>query len=147
MLKLKRIKFYKLNQEAILPKYAHEGDAGMDIYSTENVTLLPGEWKKVSCGIQVEIPVGFFGALAPRSGLALKKGLTLLNSWGVIDSGYRGEVCAIVINESKEEVNLPKQTRIAQLIILPFEKVIPTESNEPLSNSDRGIGGFGSTGI
>ncbi|MCK5848325.1 MAG: dUTP diphosphatase [Caldisericia bacterium] len=144
---MKRIKFYKLQQDAILPKYAHEEDAGMDMYSIEDVTLKPGEWKKVGCGIQVEIPVGYFGALAPRSGLALKKGVTLLNSWGVIDSGYRGEVCAIVINESKVEVHLQKLTRIAQLIILPFEKAIPTESKEPLSISDRGNGGFGSTGI
>ncbi len=144
---MKVCKFFKVHSDAIIPSFAHENDAGMDVCSTEKTILAPGEWKKVGCGFQIEIPDGFFGALAPRSGLALKKGLTLLNSWGVIDSGYRGEICAILINHSSAIVTLEKQTRIAQLIILPYEKIRLEESKIPLSETVRGSGGFGSTGI
>ena len=144
---MKVCKFFNVHSDAIIPSFAHENDAGMDVCSTEKTILAPGEWKKVGCGFQIEIPDGFFGALAPRSGLALKKGLTLLNSWGVIDSGYRGEICAILINHSSAIVTLEKQTRIAQLIILPYEKIRLEESKIPLSETVRGSGGFGSTGI
>ncbi|MDD4614977.1 MAG: dUTP diphosphatase, partial [Caldisericia bacterium] len=93
------------------------------------------------------IPPGYLGAVAPRSGLAYKNGVTVLNSWGVIDSGYRGEICVILINHGYNVIVLPKQSRIAQFIVLPFEKVNLVESSTSLAESDRGQNGFGSTGI
>ena len=144
---MKNINCFKLHPKAILPSYSHSTDAGMDLYSCEEVVLSPGEWKKIGCGFQLEIPAGYLGAVAPRSGLALKNGVTVLNTWGVIDSGYRGEICVILINQGFNIVVLPEQSRIAQFLILQYEKVNLVETNSPLSDSERGQGGFGSTGI
>ncbi|MDD4029515.1 MAG: dUTP diphosphatase [Caldisericia bacterium] len=144
---MKSIKCFRLHAEAILPSYSHDTDAGMDLFSCEEVVLSPGEWKKIGCGFQLEIPPGYLGAVAPRSGLAYKNGVTVLNSWGVIDSGYRGEICVILINHGYNVIVLPKQSRIAQFIVLPFEKVNLVESSTSLAESDRGQNGFGSTGI
>jgi len=144
---LKSIKCFAIHDRAKLPSYSHDTDAGMDLYSCEEVVLSPGEWKKIGCGFQLEIPPGFLGAVAPRSGLAHKQGVTVLNSWGVIDSGYRGEICVILINHGYNVIILPEHSRIAQLIVLPFEKVNLVESKSRLGESDRGSNGFGSTGI
>lgn len=136
-----------LHSNFVCPDYAHEGDAGMDLYSTEAFTLNPGEHKKVNCGFSIAIPEGFLGAVAPRSGLAHQYGVTVLNSWGVIDSTYRGDIGVILMNLGQEPVTFPVKSRIAQLIIIPCQKVelIPTE--EDLNTSERGINGFGSTGL
>lgn len=121
--------------------------AGVDLraYIENSITLQPGERALVSAGIYLEIPPGFFGIIAPRSGLAINEGLTVLNAPGIIDSDYRGEVKVILINHSKNPVVINRGDRIAQLIILPHVKVIFEEVNE-LSVTERGQGGFGSSG-
>lgn len=142
-----QIPLQKLHDEFVQPGYAHEGDAGMDLHNTDAFTLQPGEYKKIPCGFSVAIPEGFFGAIAPRSGLALQNGVTVLNAWGVIDSGYRGEIAVILINLGKEECSFPAQSRIAQLIILPFQKAVFSIHEHVLESSSRGMDGFGSTGF
>lgn len=128
-----------------LPSYNHPGDGGLDLFSTEEYVINPMERVKISCGFSVEIPEGYLGAIAPRSGLALKYGLTVLNGWGVIDSSYRGEICVILINLGSEQVKLEKHSKVAQLIILPFEAV-ELEIKQTLSDTERGTNGFGSSG-
>ncbi len=143
----KKIGINTLNSNFILPKYAHDGDAGLDLFSIDDIFLPPGERKKVGCGFSIAIPEGFLGAIAPRSGLAIEYGVTVLNSWGVVDPSYRGEVSVILINLSNKEVVLKKGSRIAQLIIVPYEKVELYIDSEKLNSTDRGEKGFGSSGI
>lgn len=119
----------------------------MDLYSLEEIKLAPGERKKTPCGFSIEIPEGYFGAIAPRSGLANQYGLTLVNSWGVIDSSYRGEICVIIINLGREDVILPSKTRIAQLLVIPVIEVNLIAVEEKLIETDRGAKGFGSSGL
>lgn len=128
------------------PKYAHAGDAGLDLRITESVTLEPMQKQTVGCGIAFEIPSGCVGLVFPRSGLASKKGIALANSVGVIDSGYRGEVCATLLNQSTETVTLDKGTRVCQLVVMPYVpcSLVPVDE---LSDTERGTDGFGSTGI
>lgn len=130
-----------------MPAYSHIGDAGMDLYSLEEIKLAPGERKKTSCGFSIEIPEGYFGAIAPRSGLANQYGLTLVNSWGVIDSSYRGEICVIIINLGGKEIILPSKTRIAQLLVIPVVCANLIAVEEKLIETDRGAKGFGSSGL
>jgi dUTP pyrophosphatase len=144
---LKKIGINTLNNNFILPKYAHDGDAGLDLFSTDDISLSPGERKKVGCGFSIAIPEGFLGAIAPRSGLAIEYGVTVLNSWGVVDSSYRGEISVILINLSNDKVMLKKGSKIAQLIIIPYEKVELYIDSEKLNSTDRGENGFGSSGI
>lgn len=139
------LKIKKLNVDAILPQYKTSESAGMDLSSTEEATLKPMEIKLIPTGLSLEIEKGFEAQVRPRSGLALK-GITVLNSPGTIDSDYRGEVKVILMNLGKEEFKIVKGDRIAQLIIAKVEQAIIKESDE-LSNTDRGIGGFGSTGM
>ncbi len=129
-----------------MPTYAHEGDAGLDLRITETVTLEPMQKCVVGCGLAVEIPSGCVGLLFPRSGLASKQGITLANSVGVIDSSYRGEVCAALINQSYETVTLEAGTRVCQLVVMPYVpcELVPVGE---LNDTERGTGGFGSTGI
>lgn len=129
-----------------MPTYAHEGDAGLDLRITETVTLEPMQKCVVGCGLAVEIPSGCVGLVFPRSGLAAKQGITLSNSVGVIDSGYRGEVCAALINQSYETVTLEAGTRVCQLVVMPYVpcELVPVDE---LSDTERGAGGFGSTGV
>ncbi len=138
MLKVKR-----LNENAKLPERKHEEDAGLDLYSCEEVEILPNEIKTISTGIAIEIPKGYFGLIKDRSGLATK-GLHVLA--GVIDSNYRGEVKVVLINLSKEKIKIEKNSRIAQLIIIPYLKVNIQEVEE-LSQTERGEKGFGSSGL
>ena len=135
-----------LSDGAELPRSAHEGDAGLDLRITNDVTLRPGERATVGTGIAVEIPQGCVGLIFPRSGLASKYGITLLSSVGVIDSGYRGEIGAILINTSDETITLDAGTRVCQLVVMPF---VPCElvTVEELSETERGTAGFGSTGV
>lgn len=126
--------------------YAHEGDAGLDIAANETVTLEPGERKLVGTGVSIAVPNGYVGLLAPRSGNAAKKGLTLANSVGVIDSGYRGEVKGIMVNLGSETVTINSGERIMQLILVPFLSAVVTPV-ESLDETERGENGFGSTGV
>lgn len=129
-----------------LPRYAHEGDAGLDLRIKHDVTLEPGQRANVGTGVAVEIPQGCVGLVFPRSGLATKLGITLSNSVGVIDSGYRGEIGASLINTSDETTTLDAGTRVCQLVVMPY---VPCElvAVDELSESERGANGFGSTGI
>lgn len=128
-----------------VPRYAHEGDAGLDLRITETVTLEPMQRCIVGCGLSIEIPSGCVGLLFPRSGLASKQGITLAHSVGVIDSGYRGEACAPLINLSYETVTIDAGTRVCQLVVMPYVPcdLVPVEE---LSGTERGTDGFGSTG-
>lgn len=136
----------RLSDGAELPRYAHEGDAGLDLRITHDVTLKPGERATVGTGLAVEIPQGCVGLVFPRSGLASKHGITLSNSVGVIDSGYHGEIGATLLNQSDETTTLDAGTRVCQLIVMPFVpcELVPCEE---LTETERGAAGFGSTGI
>lgn len=137
----------KLHPDAVVPSYAHDGDAGADLTSVESVSLQPGERALVATGIAVAIPHGYVGLVHPRSGLAFKQGLSLVNSPGTIDAGYRGEVKVCVINlDPQQSIDLPSGTRIAQLVIQKVE-LVAFEVQSELADTVRGTGGFGSTGI
>lgn len=133
-----------------IPTYATAGAAGFDLRAnlTEEITLLPLERKVIPTGLFMEIPVGFEGQVRPRSGLAFKQGLTVLNSPGTIDSDYRGEIGIILINLSNEPKTIPHGERIAQMVFAKHEVAEPekVESLDALESTDRGAGGFGSTG-
>jgi dUTP pyrophosphatase len=131
-----------------LPEYGTALSAGMDVRAnlSEGLILQPMERKLIPTGLILEIPAGYECQVRPRSGLALKKGLTVLNSPGTIDADYRGEVGVILINLSNEAVTIEPSERIAQLIFSPVIQVFLNETKE-LSETDRGSGGFGSTGM
>ncbi len=141
------LRYVKLLEGAKAPKYAHGAseDAGMDLFAAVETELQPGEWKSVRTGISIEIPEGYEGQVRPRSGLARRHGLTLLNSPGTIDPGYRGEVQVTLINFGPVPYCIRHGDRIAQLIIGPYAGV-QWELAESLDDSVRGCGGFGSTG-
>jgi dUTP pyrophosphatase len=143
----RKIEINQLSEDFVLPVYSHKGDAGLDLFSTEDVELFPGERKKVGCGFSIAIPEGFLGAVAPRSGLAIEYGVTVLNSWGVVDPSYRGEVSVILINLGDEKVFLKKGSKIAQLIIIPYEEIELSIVSDKLDPTSRGEKGFGSTGL
>ena len=129
-----------------LPSYAHARDAGLDLLASIDATLKPGDRAAIPTGIAIEIPEGFAGFVHARSGRALREGLALANAPGLIDSGYRGEVKVIVVNlDSHEPIYIKRGEKIAQLVIQPVETVDLVEADE-LAASDRGPGGFGSTG-
>jgi dUTP pyrophosphatase len=129
-----------------LPSYATDGAAGMDLRSSEETRLPPGERAAVRTGIYLEIPRGWEGQVRPRSGLALKHGVTLLNSPGTIDSDYRGEIKVILVNLGQETFSVKKGDRIAQIIFSRCEQAELSETEE-ISGTERASGGFGSTGI
>ena len=137
----------KLADDAVLPVYAHDGDAGADLVAAESVTLSPrGGRALVPTGVAVAIPKGFAGFVQPRSGLALKHGVTCLNTPGLVDSGYRGELKVLLINtDPVEPFEVTQGERIAQLVIQQVEQCMFTEVVE-LPKSERGESGFGSSG-
>ena len=136
----------RLTQAATLPTRAHEGDAGLDLHAAEPAILAPGERISVGTGIAVEIPVGHAGLVLPRSGLAARHGIALVNSPGLIDAGYRGEVRVLLLNTDAESTfEIGVGDRIAQLLITPFTAAEPLAAAE-LVTSARGEGGFGSSG-
>jgi len=138
--------FRRLDPEAELPEPAYSGDAGLDLRSTADIEVKPGERAMVPTGVAVAIPEGHAGLVLPRSGLASKHGLTLANAPGLIDSGYRGEVtCAVVNLDPEQAVRIRRGDRIAQLMIVAVPHVLPSWVDE-LPPSARGEGGFGSTG-
>ncbi len=141
-----RVAIRRLDADVPLPAYARPGDAGLDLYAAESVTVEPGARVLVRTGIALAIPDGFAALVLPRSGLALRHGLTVLNSPGLIDSGYRGEVKVLVVNtDRRTAVKLARGDRVAQLVVQRIETVQLTEVDE-LPTSERGTGGFGSTG-
>ena len=138
--------FQRLSDGAVLPQAAHRGDAGLDLRSTIDVKVGPGERAMIPTGVAVAIPRGYAGLVLPRSGLASKHGLTLANAPGLIDPGYRGElICALVNLDPSAPVAIAAGDRIAQLVIIAVPEVQPGWA-ESLPDSARGQGGFGSTG-
>lgn len=133
-------------KEVKLPNYAHPGDAGIDLYSAEQVVLKPGERKLILTGIKMAIPAGYEGQVRPKSGLAIKHGISIVNTPGTVDAGYRGEVGIIAINLSKEEFKVEKNSKIAQMVFNKIEEADIVEVEE-LDKTSRGEGGFGSTGL
>ncbi len=137
----------RLDPSVELPRYAYCGDAGLDIRSNEDIVLKPYERAMVSTGLAIAIPDGYAGFMQPRSGLAAKQGLTVLNTPGLIDAHYRGELKIIIINLDKEHsVSIRKGDRIAQLVIQAVPQVELNEVDD-LGDTDRGQGGFGSSGV
>lgn len=136
----------KLNKSAIIPKYEHNDDSGLDLFSTENVEILPGATRLIRTGIAIELPQGTEAQVRPRSGLALKYSITVLNTPGTVDAGYRGEIGVILINHGKSSFQVVKGMKIAQMVITPVIHVDIQEVEE-LSETTRGNGGFGSTGM
>jgi dUTP pyrophosphatase len=142
-----RIEFRKLDPDVALPRRARDGDAGLDLQANDTVKVGPGERAMVPTGLAVAIPAGHAGLVLPRSGLASRQGLTLANSPGLIDEGYRGEIIVAVINlDPDQAVEIRKGDRIAQLLVVPFAEVTAAEVTE-LPPSSRGEGGFGSSGL
>lgn len=140
------LRVVRLDERAILPTRAHAGDAGLDLYALDAVRLGPGERASVSTGIAVEISAGQAGLVLPRSGLAARHGIALVNAPGLIDSGYRGEVRVLLLNTDREQTfSLSGGDRIAQLVLIDVRACIPVEVEE-LGRSERGEGGFGSSG-
>jgi len=137
------IKIKKLKNNAVLPSYAHAGDAGMDMYAAEDVHIRKGERGKVPTGIAMEIPEGYVGLVWDKSGLSINHGLKTLG--GVIDSGYRGEIIIGIVNLSSEDYTLEKGHKVAQLLIQKIESPVVEEAIE-LNDSHRGEKGLGSTG-
>ncbi len=141
-----RIEVTRLDPDLPLPSYARPGDAGLDLLAAEDVELKPGERAAVATGIAVAIPEGCAGFVHPRSGRALKEGLSVANAPGTIDAGYRGEVKVIVVNlDPSDPIHIARGEKIAQLVIQRVETAQLLEVDE-LPDSERGAGGFGSTG-
>ncbi|MGI6229562.1 MAG: dUTP diphosphatase [Tractidigestivibacter sp.] len=137
----------RLDPTVELPTYAYSGDAGLDLRSNEDVTLAPHERRLVGTGLAVAIPEGYAGFVQPRSGLALREGLSMANTPGLVDSHYRGElkVCAVNLDDSTP-IHIERGERIAQLVIQRVP-VVQLEEVDELDETDRGAGGFGSSGV
>lgn len=141
-----QLKIKKISKDAIIPSYAHAGDAGLDLFSIEQKLLYPGGSALIKTGIKIELPEGTEAQIRPRSGLALKNCITVLNSPGTIDEGYRGEIGVILINHGNHTFLVEKGMKIAQMVIQKVEKVEVLEVQD-LSDTSRSEGGFGSTGV
>lgn len=142
-----RLEIKRLDTGLPLPAYAHEGDAGLDLFAAQSVTLQPFERTLVPAGIAMAIPEGYAGFVQPRSGLAIKRGLSIANAPGLIDSHYRGEIKVIAINLDPETpITLERGDKLAQLVIQPVVSADLVEVAE-LDETVRGEGGFGSTGV
>ena len=141
-----KLKIKKLDPTAQLPSYAHPGDAGLDLFALEAQAIAPGEAHLIRTGIALELPPGMEAQVRPRSGLALKHSITVLNSPGTVDAGYRGEVGVVLIDHGRETFQVNAGMKIAQMVI---NAVVQTQVVEvaSLSESARGAGGYGSTGV
>jgi dUTP pyrophosphatase len=142
------IKIKKMRSKAVLPAYMSALAAGMDLYACleKNVCLVPGQRELIPTGIAMALPPGYEGQVRPRSGLALRRGVTLVNAPGTIDADYRGEVGVIVINHGDEDVIIADGERIAQLVVAPVHRAV-LETVEELDETARNDGGFGHTGV
>ena len=137
------VKVKKLKENAVVPRYAHDGDAGMDLFAAEDYIVGAGERVLVSTGIAMELPEGYWANIRGKSGLAWKKGICILG--GVIEHGYRGEYGVVVLNTSSEEFVINKGDKVAQVVVAPVATA-EVEVVDELGESERGSGGFGSTG-
>jgi dUTP pyrophosphatase len=141
------LRFVRLDPRAVPPTRAHPGDAGLDLHALEPATLEPGQRTSVGTGVAVEIPPGQAGLVLPRSGLAARHGISLVNAPGLIDAGYRGELRVLLLNTDRDaSFELAAGDRIAQLVLVRIEVSEPVEAQE-LATSERGTGGFGSSGF
>ena len=140
-----KLKIKKLNEKALIPVYQTKEAAGFDLHATEDVVINPGERKLIGTGLAFEIEFGYEVQIRPRSGLAYKHGITVLNTPGTIDSDYRGEIKVLLINLGKEAFEIKVGERIAQAVVAPIKQAEIVEVEE-LSDTTRGEGGFGSTG-
>lgn len=139
-----KIEIIKLNEAAIIPSYSHPDDAGLDLFAVEAQTILPGETKLINTGIAIALPQGTEAQIRPRSGLALKHSITVLNSPGTIDAGYRGEIGIILINLGKQPFQIIPGMKIAQMVIASIIQAKLTLVNQ-LNATARSVDGFGST--
>ena len=144
-----KLKFTKIHPDAVEPKYNYDTDSGFDLHSTEDVTLEPFGRALVSTGLRFDIPEGCEIQVRPKSGLALKQGITVLNTPGTVDSGYNGEVKVILYNSTQNSIEIKSGQKIAQACICPVVngKWINLEETSEISEKDRGDNGFGSTGV
>ncbi len=140
------VKFKRIHPDATLPSYAHPGDAGMDVRSVDDLVIAPGSRALVHTGLVMMLPAGYEAQVRPRSGLALKKGVTVLNTPGTIDEGYRGEVGVILANLGEEDFTVAKGDKIAQIVVAPVTVAEILETDD-VDETERGAGGFGSTGV
>ena len=145
---MQKILIKKLHSDVNLPAYKTSGSSGMDLqaYISEEIILKPGERKLIPTGLSIAIPENLEIQIRPRSGLAYKKGISVVNTPGTIDSDYRGEIKVLLINLGKEDFIIKKFERIAQMVVCPITKVVLSETND-LPDTIRGEGGFGSTGV
>jgi len=145
---MQKILIKKLHLDVNLPAYETSGSSGMDLqaYISEEIILKPGERKLIPTGLSIAIPENLEIQIRPRSGLAYKKGISVVNTPGTIDSDYRGEIKVLLINLGKEDFIIKKFERIAQMVVCPITKVVLSETND-LPDTIRGEGGFGSTGV
>jgi dUTP pyrophosphatase len=140
-----KIPVLRLDPELPLPRRAHPGDAGVDLHAREATSLEPGAWAMVPTGVAVAIPEGHVGLVSPRSGLAARHGISVVNGPGVVDAGFRGEIHVILINHGADQVEFARGDRIAQLVVVPILET-EWESVDTLPDTPRGEGGFGSSG-
>ena len=140
------LRFKRTHPDAVLPAYAHPSDAGMDVRSVENLVIAPGKRALVHTGLVMLLPPCYEAQVRPRSGLALKHGVTVLNTPGTIDAGYRGEIGVILANFGEVEFRVNKGDKIAQIVIAPVTQAEVVET-DTVDETDRGEGGFGSTGL
>jgi len=140
-----KIQIQREDKEVTLPNYAHPGDAGLDLYSAESLVLKPGERKIVATGVRIALPVGYEAQVRPKSGLAAKHGISVVNTPGTVDAGYRGLIGVILINHGTEDFAIEKNMKIAQMVINKVENA-EIEEVDSLDETSRGEGGFGSTG-
>ena len=140
------LKIKRLSPLATIPNYAHAGDAGLDLYAIGPDEIAPSESRLIPVGISIELPIGYEAQIRPRSGLALKNKVTVLNTPGTIDAGYRGEIGVILINHGREPFMVVSGMKVAQMVINEVVTVDAVEVQE-LDDSSRGDGGFGSTGL
>jgi len=140
------LRFKRVHPDAVLPAYAHASDAGMDVRSVEDVVVPAKGRALVHTGLVMLLPPGYEAQVRPRSGLALKHGMTVLNTPGTIDSGYRGEVGVILANLGDEDFPVRKGDKVAQIVVAPVTQAVIEEADE-IDETDRGAGGFGSTGV
>tara|TARA_Y100000310_G_scaffold344740_1_gene459179 strand:- start:1735 stop:2163 length:429 start_codon:yes stop_codon:yes gene_type:complete len=139
------IKIQKV-EDVKTPCYANPGDAGLDLYSAESLILKPGERKVVSTGVKMALPPGYEAQVRPKSGLAAKHGISVVNTPGTVDAGYRGVVGVILINHGRENFSIERNTKIAQMVINKIEYA-DIQEVKSLDDTERGEGGFGSTGL
>lgn len=140
------VKILKLVDSATVPVYAHEDDSGMDLFAIETKEILPGKTALIGTGIAIELPLGTEAQVRPRSGLALKHSVTVLNTPGTVDAGYRGEIGIVLINHGHQSFQVMEGMKIAQMVIAPVLRA-NLELVEHLSDTERGIRGYGSTGV